>query len=157
MGEKRRGWVRRWPGGRYRAETGAGLHEEGGKDRVVVTAVMAVFVMVSFALARQRSVVIGVTVIMVLVIMDMHAQSHHLVTRMPMQICRRRPGELERDDKHEDQGDKTAHGGHSRWTTRIAGRFIHTEPFRPDRMPTWKCPDGYPVWGRLTGSVRLPP
>jgi hypothetical protein len=44
---------------------------------------------------------------------------------MPMQSGRRCPGELERNDEHDDQGDEATHGGHSTETTASTkGSFI---------------------------------
>lgn len=87
---------------------------------MVVTAMMAVFVVadigVALAVTRQGNIVIGMTGTVVIMVVDMHAKRCHIVACMPMQTHRRRPGELERQDEHEDQGNEATHGGHSSLT-----------------------------------------
>lgn len=70
---------------------------------MVVAAMMPVFVVAGFAVTRQGGVMIGMSGIVVAMIVGVHAQGCHIVARMPVQVRRRRPGELERDDEHENQ------------------------------------------------------
>jgi hypothetical protein len=51
----------------------------------------------------------AVTMVM---IMGMKTRGGHIHPRVPMQPGRRCPDELERNDKHDDQGDETTHGVH---------------------------------------------
>jgi uncharacterized membrane protein YgcG len=83
---------------------------------VVVTAMMAVFVVAGFAVTRRGSVVIVMSGTVVIMVVNMHAQSRYIFACMPMQTHRRRPGKLERQDEHEDQGNEATHGGHSSFT-----------------------------------------
>ena len=49
--------------------------------------------------------------IVMIVVMNMHAHRVHLC--MPMKPERHRPGGLERDNKHDDQGNKATHAANS--------------------------------------------
>ncbi len=74
---------------------------------------MAVFVMMAVVVvACMRSVsrmdfMAGMAAVMVIV----QAKDRRVLAHMPIQRRARRPGELERDAEHEDQGDEAAHGG----------------------------------------------
>lgn len=56
------------------------------------------------------TVVIWMSASMMVMIMRMKARGGHILPRMPMQPGRRCPGELKRDEEHDDQGDEAAHG-----------------------------------------------
>jgi hypothetical protein len=47
------------------------------------------------------------------VIMCMEARVGHVFAHVPVQAGRRCPGELERNDEHDDQGDEATHAGNS--------------------------------------------
>ncbi len=86
--------------------------EDEGKHMVAVAAMMTVFI-VRFAVgtAESAEVLTGMPAIVMVVIMDMRA--HRVHRHVPMQAGRRCPGELERNDEHDDQGNKATHGDNS--------------------------------------------
>ncbi len=79
---------------------------------MAVATMMLIFVVVVIRTA-VRGVVIGMPGIMVVMIVGVYAQGSHVLPHVPMQPSHRRPGELERNDEHDDQGDDAAHGGDS--------------------------------------------
>ena len=81
-----------------------------------VTAMMTIFVVGGLAITYREGIVIGMLGTVVFMVVNMHAQTCHIFACMPMQVHRRRPGKLEREDEHEDQGNKATHGGHSSFT-----------------------------------------
>lgn len=78
---------------------------------MAVAAMMTVFI-VLFAIgtAECAEVMTGVPAIVMVVIVDMRAHGVH--RHVPMQAGRRCPGELERNDEHDDQGDEATHARH---------------------------------------------
>jgi hypothetical protein len=80
---------------------------------VAMADMMAVVVMAGIVLTRRSRIMVmgrmrvGVKVMVV----DLHTDSMSLASTMPMHTHRRRPGELEWNDEHEDQGNQAAHGG----------------------------------------------
>lgn len=74
----------------------------------MAVAIVSVLVMV-FAMAVARGVVIGVSAFMVVMIVGMETRDRHILRRVPMQCGRSRPRELERNDEHDDQCDEAAH------------------------------------------------
>ncbi len=94
----------------------------------MVMAMMSVLVVILIIRAARR-VVIWVSTFMMIMIMGMKARGGHVLLHVllhvPMQPRRRRPGELERDDEHDDQGDEATHGVHStEITVSTKGSFI---------------------------------
>ena len=82
-----------------------------------------------------RGVVTWMSVVMMAMIMGMKARGGHILARMPMQPGRRRPGELERNDEHDDQGDEATHGVHStELTVSTKGSFIPWALFENTRI-----------------------
>lgn len=59
-----------------------------------------------------RSVMVQVAVFVMVMIMRMKARSGHIFPHVSMQASRRCPGELERNDEHDDQGDEATHEVH---------------------------------------------
>ena len=87
-------------------------------------AMMSVLVVILIIRATRR-VVIWVSAFMMTMIMGMKDRDGHVLLHVPMQPRRRRPGELERDDEHDDQGDEATHGVHStEMTVSAKGPFI---------------------------------
>ena len=74
----------------------------------MVVSMMSVFVVI-LIIRVASGVVIWMSAFMVVMIMGMKARGGHILPRMPMQPGRRCPGELERNDEHDDQGDEAAH------------------------------------------------
>lgn len=70
---------------------------------------MAVVVMADTRISGRGEVMIGVTGIMKIMVFGLHADRMRIATTMPMHAHRRRPGELERNDQKEDQGNQAAH------------------------------------------------
>lgn len=89
----------------------ARFREDKGEDMMAVAALMFVFVVVVIH-AAVRGVVIGMPGIVVVMIVGMYALCSHVLPHVPMQPGNRRPGKLERNDNHDDQGDEAAHAGH---------------------------------------------
>lgn len=85
--------------------------EDEGEHVVAVAAMMTVLI-VLFAIgtAECGEVMTGVPAIVMVVIVDVRAHGVH--RHVPMQAGRRCPGELERNDEHDDQGDEAAHERH---------------------------------------------
>jgi hypothetical protein len=78
----------------------------------MVVTMMAVLVVI-LIIGTARGVVVQVSAFMMLMIMGMKARGGHILPRMPMQPGRRCPGELERNDEHDKQGDEATHGSDS--------------------------------------------
>lgn len=78
----------------------------------MVVAMMSVLVVI-LIIRVARGVVIWMSAVMMVMIMGMETRSGHVLPRMPMQPSRRCPGELERNDEHDDQGDEATHGSDS--------------------------------------------
>ena len=77
---------------------------------------MAVFAVVFLILGVARGAVIrmgAVRVAAVVMAMLVETRARDVLSGVSLQADRRRPGELERHDEHDDQGDKATHGGHS--------------------------------------------
>jgi hypothetical protein len=122
----------------------------------MVVAMMSVLVVI--LIVRVASgVVIRMSVFMMVMIMRMKARSGHILPRMPMQPGCRCPGELERNDEHDDQGDEATHGSDST----DSGVFTKSSIVRIRR--SWSFVGIYSQWlvsGGLTdlaGAVRLRP
>lgn len=73
-----------------------------------VVAVRVVLIVVGSGAHGKRVAVMVMSCMMVVMVMRMHA--YRIRADVPMKSERRRPGELERDDEHDDQGDEAAHG-----------------------------------------------
>ena len=72
-----------------------------------------------------RGVVVRVTAFVMVMIVRMKTRDKCVFSCMPMQTGRRSPGKLERDDKHDDHGNETAHFLHStELTASSKGSFI---------------------------------
>lgn len=115
--------------------------EDKGKHMVAVAAMMTVFI-VLFAIGTAESVEVrtGMPGIVMVVIVDMRAHGVH--RHVPMQAGRRCPGELERNDEHDDQGDEATHERHCTVQdvfTKIPGLILmvgqagHSVPAGPSR------------------------
>ena len=102
------GRVRTRPAGEAQSERQARFHDQGRKDRVAVVAV--VMSVIALALARVAGCVVVVPVRVIVVAVGMHAEGCHVLAQVPVQAGRRGPGELERNDEHDDQGNEAAHG-----------------------------------------------
>ncbi|OYZ59028.1 MAG: hypothetical protein B7Y21_00945 [Hydrogenophilales bacterium 16-61-112] len=90
----------------------------------MVVAMMSVLVVILIIRATRR-VVIWISAFLMIMIMGMEARGGHVLLQVPMQPSRRRPGKLERDDEHDDQGDEATHGAHStEITLSTKGSFI---------------------------------
>lgn len=90
----------------------------------MAVAMMAVLVVV-LAICVASGVVTRMAAFMMAMTMRMKARGGRAFRHVPMQPGRRRPGELERNDEHDDQGDEATHGGHSTETfVTIKGSFI---------------------------------
>ena len=90
----------------------------------MVVAMMSVLVVILIIRATRR-VVIWISAFMMIQIMGMKARGGHVLLQVPMQPGRRRPGELERDDEHDDQGNEATHGVHStEITLSTKGSFV---------------------------------
>lgn len=109
---RRRRQVR--PGGYRRIQRQARLHRDRGEGRVTVT-MMMVPVLPVIRIGLGRSVMAGVRVIRMRMVMGVGVSPGRdfAAFQMPMHLERRRPGELERNDEHDDQGEQTAHQGDS--------------------------------------------
>ncbi len=88
-------------------------------------AMMFVLVMV-LAICVASGFVTRMAAFMMVMIVGMKARRGHAFHLVPMQPDRRRPGKLERNDEHDDQGDEATHGGHStELMVSTKGAFIH--------------------------------
>jgi hypothetical protein len=96
------GWHQAWHEARFR--------EDEGENMMAVAAMMLVFVVVVIH-AAVRGVVIGMPCIVVVMVVGVYAQGGHVLSHVSMQRSSRRPGKLERNDEHDDQGDEAAHAG----------------------------------------------
>lgn len=85
-------------------------YKHQGQDMVAVAAVVTIVVM-TILVCHHGEIVIGMSDVMEVVIMGMRTQHHVVAYRMIMHDHRRRPSVLERDDKHENEGDQAAHDG----------------------------------------------
>lgn len=56
---------------------------------------------------------IGVHAVMMVMVVHVKTDGRYVVSCMPIRAHRRRPGNLERNDEHDDQGDETTHGADS--------------------------------------------
>lgn len=74
----------------------------------MVVTMMAVLVVI-LIIRVARGVVVWVSAFMMVMLMRMKARGGHILPRVPMQPGRRCPGELERNDEHDDQGDEATH------------------------------------------------
>lgn len=104
----------------------AGFHQDGSEDGMSV-AVVAVLVVLLIARVAG-AVVIRMRIFMMVMIMGMEARHRDILTRVPMQAGGRCPGELERNDEHDDQDDEATHGEHStELLMRTKGSFIPSD------------------------------
>lgn len=79
---------------------------------MAVIAVMAICaVLLAIGIAGICEILDRMPGIVMIVVMYMHAHRIHIC--MPMKPERHRPGGLERDDEHDDQGNKTTHAANS--------------------------------------------
>lgn len=78
---------------------------------MVVTMMSVLVVILVVRVASE--IVIWMNAVMMVMVMRMKARGGHILHRVPMQPDRRRPSELERNDKHHDQDDVAAHGSNS--------------------------------------------
>jgi hypothetical protein len=58
----------------------------------------------------------------------MKSQRGNIAAQMAVQTLRRRPGELERNEEHEEYGEDTAHGEELYSTTRTSQTFSPCYP-----------------------------
>ena len=92
----------------FQPENRAGLIKDEGKHVVAVVAVMAVFiVLLAVGIVERGEVMAGVPAIVMVIVLDMRA--HGIRPNIPMQAGCGCPGELERYDEHDDQGDEATH------------------------------------------------
>ena len=83
---------------------------------MVAVAVRVLFVVSVIRVASHGEVMVIMIVvpsIMVVMVMGVHAQSRYILVQMSVQVRRRRPGELERNNENDNQGDEATHDGHS--------------------------------------------
>lgn len=78
----------------------------------MIVAMMSILVVV-LVIGVASGVGNRMTAFMMVMIVSMKTRGGHVFRHAPMQPDRRRPGELERNDEHDDQGDEATHGGHS--------------------------------------------
>lgn len=91
---------------------------------MAVATMMLIFVVVVIHTA-VRGVVIGMPGIVVVMIVGVYAQGSHVLPHVPLQRSSRRPGKLERNDEHDDQGDEAAHAGHCTAPDVFTKRALH--------------------------------
>jgi len=104
---------------------------------MAVATMMLIFVVVVIRTA-VRGVVIGMPGIVVVMIVGVYTQGSHVLPHVPLQRSSRRPGELERNDNHDDQGDETAHGEDSTDCAASAKRSFIPYSLMPGRSA---CPE----------------
>ena len=80
---------------------------------MVAVAAMVPFVVSVIRVTSHGEVVVVMSGVVVVMVVGVHAQGRHILAQVPMQAQCRRPGELERNNEHDDQGDEATHGGHS--------------------------------------------
>ncbi len=90
-------------------QTQAGFDQQRGEDGVVV-ALMVTIVVVAAVKIGGREAVMSIRVMMVGV-MHMNRQCRQVIARVAANALLRRPGELERDEQHQEDGEQAAHGG----------------------------------------------
>jgi hypothetical protein len=73
-----------------------------GENVVAVTAVMTILVVLLAVGAAERGEFMAGVSGIVMVVVIMNIRGHCIHRHLPMQPGRRRPGELERDDEHDD-------------------------------------------------------
>ena len=112
------------PAGQGDIQRVAGFRQDGREDRMGVTmmSVLAVLLIIRTA----RSVMVQVAVFVMVMIMRMKARSGHIFPHVSMQASRRCPGELERNDEHDDQGDEATHEVHFTELICIHQGFVNT-------------------------------
>ncbi len=91
----------------------------------MAVATMMLILVVVLIRTAVRGVVIGMPGIMVVMIVGVDAHGSHVLPQVSMQPGRCRPGELERNDEHDDQGDDAAHWGILQIAPHLP-RFVHT-------------------------------
>lgn len=99
------------PVGQGYIQRDAGIRKDRSKDGMVVTMMSVLVVILVVRVASE--IVIWMNAVMMVMVMRMKARGGHILHRVPMQPDRRRPSELERNDKHHDQDDVAAHGSNS--------------------------------------------
>lgn len=95
----------------------------------MVMAMMSVLVVILIIRVARR-VVIWINAFLMIMIMGMKARGGHVLLHAPMQPRRRSPGELERDDEHDDQGDEATHAGHCTALQVFTKGALHKLAFR---------------------------
>ena len=78
-----------------------------------MVAVMPVLLGKLARVARSIGRRLPMRVLVMVVFVGMNAESRHVFADVPVHAGRRRPGELERNDEHDEEGDEAAHGWHS--------------------------------------------
>lgn len=103
-----------------------GVEHKRNEDRMVMAGRMFVITVaavaavgIGFAMRRVRSAIIMI----VTAIVGMKSQRGNIAAQMAVQTLRRRPGELERNEEHEEYGEDTAHGEELYSTTRTSQTF----------------------------------
>ncbi len=122
---------------------------------MAVATMMFIFVVVVIRTA-VRGVVIGMPGIVVIMIVGVYAQGSHVLPHVPLQRSSRRPGELERYDEHDDQGDKAAHAGHCTALQVFTKGALHKLAFRHADLLVPKdshyFADGKVIWKQVFWS-----
>ena len=126
------------PAGQGYIQRDAGLHQDRGEDGMAM-AMMSVLVVI-LIIRVASGVVIRMSAFMMVMIMRMKARGGHILPRMPMQPGRRCPGELERNDEHDKQGDEATHGSDST----DSGKFTKSSIVRIRR--SWSFIGIYGQW-----------
>ncbi len=76
--------------------------------RVAMMAIVAVFLVLR--IGWRVVIVMRVAMMVMVMAVRVKPRDRDVLSCMPVHADRRGPGELERDDEHDDQGDETAHG-----------------------------------------------
>lgn len=87
------------------------LDDQHAEDVMAMPVMVPVAVMAVIGIASGKAVVIGCPVIMMVmvIIVSVESRYRYFVVQMAMQALRRRPGELERNNEHEKDGDEATH------------------------------------------------
>jgi hypothetical protein len=91
------------------AERQPGGVEDDVEHMVAMADMVTIIVVTDIRIAWLSVVMVRFRAGVKIVRMGMYADSTSISTRMPMHVHHRRPGELERNDKKEDQGNQAAH------------------------------------------------
>ena len=113
----------RWPdraNTRWRvAEIQIGIDDQRAEQGVIVPALMmSVLTMITVIRDRVQpeqsiriAVGIGLVLVIMIRVMNVKAQSCHILPPVTVDTLGRRPGELERNEQHEEDGKDATHGG----------------------------------------------